>query len=780
MGRRRKTKQPVDATQGQTFLDGVDPGIQKTILAIVFLTAAVVFTFALAGSAGKLGEVLNMLFSKLIGGGRYLLPFVLVVLSMMYFKRFSGKEYLMLWLGLAMVSLSVLGLMHLFTDKSEMRELAARGAGGGYAGYALGYLAYRAVGVYASAFIFAALIVIGILLAFNSYLARLIQDEKTEEGEETDDGVYGKAKVKNEKLKIISKIGQIIGGKLKREEAVEEVQEGDTKDDRWRLNRGNKDQFIGQGGLKKRVINPNWQLPPVDLLEQGSQKPQGGNVKAKSSIIEKTLRNFGIDSEVMDTNVGPTVTQFAVRPADGTRLSKIVALQNDLSMALAAHPLRIEAPIPGKSLVGVEIPNEKSALVRFRSLIDNQQFMASQGLTIVLGEDPAGNYFYADLANMPHLMIAGATGAGKSIGVAGIISSLLFRFTPDELKFILIDPKRVELSIYNDIPHLITPVIVDIDKVVNSLKWVVAEMERRYQILQDAACRDVDSYNDEVDKGGVKVRVNGISGKQEEDQQQREKNQFQEQEDEGRLPYIIVIIDELADIMVSNGKEVETLIVRIAQKARAVGIHLVLSTQRPSVEIITGLIKANIPTRIAYQVASQIDSRTILDRAGAEKLLGKGDMLYLSREAGQPKRIQGAYIQEQEVGKITDFLKQQAVADYDESIVQARGLPGQGGAGIFDSFSPEAGGSGGYEDELFLPAKQVVIENQKASATLLQRKLKVGYARAARIMEMLEEGGIIGPANGAKPRQILTGREQGREVNYEDNQADQSVRDQWN
>ena len=814
--RKTKAKKREEELEDESFWAQLDPGVKKTIFAVVFLVLAVIFCLALFGLAGSLGNLLDKGLAKGIGVGRYILPIGLLVLAVMYFKKKLSTSYIWLWIGLALAFIGFLGIFHIFLDADEMVKVAGAGKGGGYLGFLMAKILLKLVGIYAGMVILIASIIIGILITFNSYFARFFEDSEDDEEEEDDEDVVDTEPVSG-KRKLFSQIRQIIGRKEKTEADEEEDEdkaakfdkEGATKkaslikQENLRLNHGKPKKRLGL--FKKKIGNSEWKLPPVSILEKGSSKPQSGNIKQKSLIIEKTLKDFGIAAEVVDTNVGPTVTQFAVRPADGIRLSKILALQSDLAMALAAHPLRIEAPIPGKSLVGIEIPNEKSALVRFRSLIENPEFFEGKGLTIVLGEDAAGNHFYADVNEMPHLLIAGATGAGKSIGIAGLVNSLLYKFTPDELKFILVDPKRVELSVYNDIPHLLTPVIVEVDKVVNSLKWVVAEMERRYQVLQDFKVRDILAYNEKLEEqkakapkaaqedenNGIKLKVNGEgtgddpsvveesqtveAGGESENSATEESTEEPEPE---KLPFMVVVIDELADIMVSHGKEVETLIVRIAQKARAVGIHLVLSTQRPSVEIITGLIKANVPTRIAYQVASQIDSRTILDMAGAEKLLGKGDMLYLSREAGQPKRIQGTYIQEKEVEKVVDFWKKQAVAEYDDEVVAPQTMPGQGGMGLFDSM--QSGGGSGYDDDLFEPAKQIVIENQKASATLLQRKLKVGYARAARIMEMLEEEGIIGPANGAKPREILLGKGSAGNVNYEDNQVDQETRNQWN
>jgi DNA segregation ATPase FtsK/SpoIIIE-like protein len=451
---------------------------------------------------------------------------------------------------------------------------------------------------------------------------------------------------------------------------------------------------------------------PIDLLAAEASKPNAGDIKAKQEIIRQTLANFHITVEMGDVSVGPTVTQFTLKPSEGVKLARITGLHNDLALALAAHPIRIEAPIPGKSLVGIEVPNQSVAMVRLRQIIDSKEFKNRKSNThVALGKDVTGRPHLTDVTKLPHLLVAGSTGSGKSVCLNSIIMSLLFQNSPDELKFILIDPKRVELPVYNGLPHLLTPVITDVQKTVNSLKWAIREMDKRFDILSKVGSRDIASYN----------------------------NAHQE-----KLPYIVIIVDELADLMVSNSSEVEAVVIRLAQMARAVGIHLVLATQRPSVDVITGLIKANIPGRIAFAVASLMDSRTILDCSGAEKLLGRGDMLYSSAELSSPKRLQGAFVNEEEIKRVVDFIKDKYdPADYDESVTEKGGL----GGAVF---------GGDMEGDALLPdAVQVIFQAKKASASLLQRRLSIGYARAARLLDLLEEQGVIGPADGAKPRELL-------------------------
>jgi len=414
-----------------------------------------------------------------------------------------------------------------------------------------------------------------------------------------------------------------------------------------------------------------------------------------------------------EVSVGPTVTQYTLKPAEGVKLSSITALHNDLALALAAHPIRIEAPIPGKALVGIEVPNKTVATVRLHELVASEDFKKRKSnLMISLGKDVAGNGWLADLGKMPHLLIAGATGSGKSVCINALIVSFLYQNTPDDLRFIMVDPKRVELPTYNGIPHLLTTVITEVKKTVNALNWALGEMDKRLGLLSKFGKKNLATFNKEV------------TGQ--------------------HLPHIVIIIDELADIMAAATRDVEMAIIRLSQMARSAGIHLVVATQRPSVDVITGLIKANIPTRIAFRVASQMDSRTILDTGGAEKLIGNGDMLYLAPEIGKPKRLQGVYLSEKEIAGVVDYLKShndEGVTAYDETITEHQSAAGYAG-------------SDGEDDDLLPEAIEVVKQTGKASATLLQRRLKVGYPRAARLLDIMEEKGFIGSGEGAKTREV--------------------------
>jgi S-DNA-T family DNA segregation ATPase FtsK/SpoIIIE len=484
------------------------------------------------------------------------------------------------------------------------------------------------------------------------------------------------------------------------------------------------------------TTDPNWKAPSLDLLEKKQSPADPGDIQANAHIIQDTLREFSIDVEMEGANIGPKVTQYTLKPPTGVKLNRITQLEPNIALNLAASSLRIEAPIPGQKAVGIEVPNRKAADVRIRGILDSSEWRkADEPLAFAIGKDISGLPVVGELNKMPHLLVAGQTGSGKSVMINTLLSSLLYRNSPSDMKLILVDPKQVEMAPYADIPHLLTPVIVEPEKTISALKWSVNEMERRYSLLAEKKVRDIKSYNDMIKKSGNHLSVEDAEGNMQE-------------VDEGTMPYIVIVIDELADLMMVAARDVEALIVRLAQKARAVGIHLVLATQRPSVDVITGLIKANVPARIAFTVASQVDSRTILDTVGAEKLLGQGDMLMKTASMPKPKRIQGAWVMDDEVLKITDHLRMQSAPQYnDEIISQPVQLNGKGG--VVMDFDHEGG------DDMFRDAVAVVIQSRKASTSLLQRKLRVGYARAARIVEEMEEQGIIGPADGSRPREVL-------------------------
>ncbi|MDP3917595.1 MAG: DNA translocase FtsK [Candidatus Woesebacteria bacterium] len=461
-----------------------------------------------------------------------------------------------------------------------------------------------------------------------------------------------------------------------------------------------------------------WKYPPLDLLsDEQIGKVDRGDINGNADTIEKTLESFGITANIVEVNLGPAVTQYAIQVALGTKLSKITALERDLALALSAPTgtIRIEAPIPGRNLVGIELPNKSPEFVPLKRILESDQMnLMKSKLAVTLGLDVSGKPIIADIGKMPHILIAGQTGSGKSVCINTFLASILFRASPSEVKFIMVDPKRVELTGYNDIPHLLSPVIVNTDKVLSALRWLTREMDRRYELFAQAGAKNIDSYNE-------------MSG-------------FQ------ALPFIVLLIDELADVMLLSPVEVEDAITRIAQMSRAVGIHMVLSTQRPSVNVITGLIKANIPTRIAFAVSSQVDSRVIMDIQGAEKLLGSGDMLYLPPDQAKPARIQGAFVNEAEIKKLVNFVKNQGVpVQYTSEITT-----------MTKSGKPAVPGVVGETDNLFSEAVKVICQYDRASASLLQRRLSIGYARAARVVDQLQDAGVIAPSDGSsKPREVL-------------------------
>ena len=502
-------------------------------------------------------------------------------------------------------------------------------------------------------------------------------------------------------------------------------------------NTATRDKAAEEQSALMAVNDPNWKSPSLDLLEKKEAPTDAGDVQQNAQIIKDTLSEFNINVEMEGANIGPKVTQYTLRPPSGVKLTRITQLEPNIALNLAAQTIRIEAPIPGQKAVGIEVPNRRAADVRLYSIVTSKQWRGdSEPLGFAVGKDISGQSVVSDLNKMPHLLIAGQTGSGKSVMINTLLTSLLYRNSPSEMKLILVDPKQVEMMPYQDIPHLITPVINEPEKTISALKWAVNEMERRYKLLSEHKVRDIKSYNNMIRKGRTKIVVQDEEG-------------HQQEHENGAMPYIVIVIDELADLMMMAARDVEALIVRLAQKARAVGIHLVLATQRPSVDVITGLIKANIPARIAFTVASQVDSRTILDQIGAEKLLGQGDMLMQTASMPKPRRIQGAWVTDDEVIKITDYLRMQSPPQYNDEVVsQPVQLNGKGGIVM------DFGGSDG-NDSMFKDAVRVVIESNKASTSLLQRRLRVGYSRAARIMEEMEEQGIIGPADGSRPREVL-------------------------
>lgn len=688
----------------------------RGVIAIFFIAVSGFLILASAGIGGTAGSAIYNGLTWLLGIGYMLLPLSLVLLSVLILRSLE-RSFGWVQIGSMFVFLlSSLGLVNL-----------AFPGRGGVLGGAVSHPVVAAVDTIATVIFLFAFIVAALIIAFDVNISALFSRlRESVFGRTEDDEEFG-----SEPIEDVPVVG-IPVDEPEAEPAVSEYAEPEPEP------RTIQKQDTSEGFPIIAATGSTYTPPPASLLAKNKGKPEVGDVKANMNIIKRTLQNFGIQVEMDEASIGPTVTRYAMKPAEGVRLSKIVALQSNLELALAAAPVRIEAPIPGKSLVGIEVPNIARTTLGLGPIVSDEQFVNSdRPLLLSLGRSITGVPHYADLARMPHLLVAGTTGAGKSVAIHDFVVSLLYRCGPERLRFIMVDPKRVELTLYNSIPHLLTPVITDAKKAILALKWLAKEMERRYNILEAEAVRDISSYHENVVAPALAKAEKGENG----DKPLPE-----------AMPYIVLIIDELADIMTAYPRELESGIVRLAQMSRAVGIHLVLSTQRPSVKVITGLIKANIPARVALQVASQIDSRTILDMGGAEKLLGAGDMLFLSGEMSKPRRIQAPYISESEVKRVVAHI---AKASEGMLPTEIDFTEPRAGGGMDPIFAAMSGDESEDDDELYGEAKKTVLEAGKASTSYLQRKLGVGYARAAKLIDMLEDRGVVGPADGAKPRDII-------------------------
>jgi len=702
--------------------DDLKPETKKSVLALVLFAFAILTVLAYWGRAGALGGYLAELITLAVGKVYFLAPAALAFAGISLLLSFRKHLFAAAFIGAALFLVSGLGLIELFFGNRA----------GGWLGFGVDWPLERAFGFWGALVIEFALFAASILIAMDIPLWRSRKDDE--------EGVLVGAKPDAAAMPVAVPVVDIKekGSASKRADGATPAANGS----KVMVGAGDGEEFA----IAKRRMKSAYQFPPLNLLNDDKGTPSSGDIRANANIIKRTLLNFGIDVEMGEVSVGPTVTQYTLKPAEGVKLSRIVALQNDLALALAAHPIRLEAPIPGKSLVGVEVPNRSIALVGLRSLLENDIYQQSAApLLFALGRDVAGAPVYANISKMPHLLIAGATGSGKSVAIHSLLMSLLYRNPPEMLRFIMLDPKRVELANYQGVPHLLTPPITDPKKMIQALRWAVKEMEKRYEMLSGAGVRDIAGYNEAALKRtgakpepGARVArsADEVSGSRE------------------PMPYLVIIVDELADLMLSFPREVEGSVVRLAQMARAVGIHLIVATQRPSVEVITGLIKANITSRIAFQVASQIDSRTILDASGAEKLLGNGDMLFLAGDTAKPRRIQGGFVSESEVQNVTKFINDQVELIPDQTAETEMFEP-KPGIGLGSALGEDDEFGDGDEDPLYEPARDTVVKAGKASASYLQRRLKIGYARAARLLDLLEERGIIGPGEGAKPREIL-------------------------
>jgi S-DNA-T family DNA segregation ATPase FtsK/SpoIIIE len=693
--------------------------------AIFFLAIAAFLMLAIAGVGGSAGAALYAALSSLLGVGYFLLPLSFVLLSIIVFRSFEKQFGWVQMVSVLVFLLAALGLIDLAfpTHAGVVGTIVSRPL--------VSLIATPATAIFLLAFTIAAL-VIAFDIHLGAVFAWVIEKVRGNDAPE----------IEAEDMHDVSVVGlpeeEEEEQETPEEESEEEIAQTSAPEPAVRMF---AQESAAEAGFPIIAASGEAYVPPpISILAKNKGKPEVGDVKANMNIIKRTLQNFGIQVEMDEASIGPTVTRYAMKPAEGVRLSKIIALQSNLELALAASPVRIEAPIPGKSLVGIEVPNIARTTLGLAPLISDEGFSASNHpLMMALGRSITGQAHFADLSKMPHMLVAGTTGAGKSVAIHDFIVSLLYRSGPERLRFIMVDPKRVELTMYNSIPHLLTPVITDAKKAILALKWLAKEMERRYNILETEKVRDIASYHENV----VAPALEKATGAENEKPLPE------------AMPYIVLIIDELADIMTSYPRELEAGIVRLAQMSRAVGIHLILSTQRPSVKVITGLIKANIPARVALQVASGIDSRTILDMSGAEKLLGAGDMLFLSGEMSKPRRIQAPYISETEVKKVVAHIAKHAEGTLPNEIDFEAAAKSNDMSSVLSSMSNDE-----EEDDLYEDAKRTIMEAGKASTSYLQRKLGIGYARAARLMDMLEDRGVIGASDGAKPREVLGGAQE--------------------
>lgn len=727
---KRKSSAKTRSRKSQAPQHSLPSGFWSQVGAVGLIVLSVLLVISWFGAGGPVLEWLQSVSISTIGWGTYLVPFVASYVAVEIFRADGNRLPFVTKFASVLLIVWTAGLFGLMKQADGVSN-------GGFIGDTLNSAMLQLVEGGIAAFIYTILIMLTVLFVLSLTPAAILAGLRQLFATSTSDEQAENVKIMKKAQSTNAKSSDVADLKLNAGVPTLDTTDEDAKP-KLSSFRGSvkQDKTAEQQAALVAVSDPNWKAPGLDLLEKKQKPANPGDVQQNAQTIKDTLHEFNIDVEMEGANIGPKVTQYELRPPAGVKLTKISALETNIALSLAAQSLRIEAPIPGKRAVGIEVPNIKAADVRLRGVLESKNWQTStEPLSFAIGKDISGESVVGELNKMPHLLIAGQTGSGKSVMINTLLSSLLYRNSPSEMKLILVDPKQVEMAPYEDIPHLLTPVITEPDKTVSALKWAVNEMERRYKLLAAEKLRDIASYNKKIQSGAKKISVEDKDGNTQEI-------------DDGAMPYIVIVIDELADLMMVAARDVEALIVRIAQKARAVGIHLVLATQRPSVNVITGLIKANVPARIAFTVASQIDSRTILDQAGAEKLLGQGDMLMTIPGMSKPKRIQGAWVMDQEVMKITEHLRMQSAPQYnDEIISQPVQLDGKGG--VVMDMNHEGG------DDMYNDAMRVVIESKKASTSLLQRRLRIGYARAARIIEEMEDQGVIGPADGARPREVL-------------------------
>lgn len=702
----------------------------QTVAVLLFLLSGLLIVTWFRAGGPALDWVQKELGLRLFGYANFVIPFVLIYLGVAIFRDENNKLPSMVYIASLILLILASGLFDIITQ-SDIK--------GGLIGLGINSLLLKLIVPGLAVAVYVVLIIIDIFLLSQADFASLGRWFKAKRGKVSEASTV--TNTPSSRPKTTFEINETVP--TAHSAHVEDVIDGLKPRVETEMKSA---AFDNPASSTKSALvsfqDPNWQTPPINLLGKKQNPADAGDVKKNADTIQATLHEFGIDVEMTGASVGPSVTQYTLMPPSGVKLSRIASLETNLALSLAAQSLRIEAPIPGKRAVGIEVPNLKSADVRLRGILTSPAWSSvPDKMTFAVGRDTAGQPIVSDLSDLPHVLIAGQTGSGKSVMINTLLVSLLYRNSPSDLKLILVDPKQVEMAPYEDIPHLLTPIITEPEKTMSALKWAVGEMERRYHLLAKCKKKDIKSYNAWINQQAQDADVAAMEEAMAEAEEPVER--------EGAMPYIVIVIDELSDLMMAASRDVEALIVRIAQKARAVGIHLVLATQRPSVNVVTGLIKANIPARFAFTTASQVDSKTILDRAGAEKLLGKGDMLMLTARMSKPKRVQGAWVSDEEVLKVADYLRSQMAPQYDDAVVaQEVHLNGRGG--VVDDF-------GGADDDLLRQAVQIVTSERRASTSYLQQRLRIGYNRAARLMGELEERGVVGPQDGARPREILIG-----------------------
>ena len=751
----------------------INPRLGFELVGILLVAAGIISIFSLLNfNTGSVGGFIAKFLNYSFGLGAFVIPLLMMIIGVFYIKTNQGIIYSVRFWGLALLYISLLGLIHHFLI-DENNEIMPESliSGGGFIGGMLLFLVRKFFGFYGTLIVLLASSLCGILIAttWSLYRAFITAKDQAQQGLSTayekiekvgkfynheKDRRFAEEKLRHELLveecaatveQSVALIENPLMDKLLQQAALQEQAEArsgaridETASHERESIASNKIKQSSHGKVidDVSILQPEsahvagYVLPPLSLLKKTIVSTDGKLAKEvanNAKILEKTLESFNVKAKIIHISQGPTVTRYEIEPAPGVKVSKIVNLADDIALSLAASGVRIEAPIPGKAAIGIEVPNKVTLSVPLRDVLESDEFLnSSSKLVVALGKDIAGKTVTADLGKMPHLLVAGSTGSGKSVCINTLLTSILFKATPQEVRLILIDPKVVELTSYNGLPHLLTPVVTDPKKAASALRWAVQEMERRYEMFAAAGVRDIGRYNELI---GHFPSGAGSSGE--------------------KIPYIMIIIDELADLMMAAPVDVEDAIIRLAQKARASGIHMVLATQRPSVDVITGLIKANVPSRISFAVSSQIDSRTILDMAGAEKLLGKGDMLFYPIGMSKPLRVQGAFIADNEVEQLTEYIKKQVEPpEYLEGITAC------------EVAGKEEKKQSVVEDELFKDAIKIIMETNQASASMLQRKFRIGYTRASRLIDTMEEMKIIGPNIGSKPREIIMNYDQ--------------------